>query len=213
MPFLVDERIDTYVTEHTDPPPALLERLKAVTQAETDLPQMQVGPVEGRLLKMLVALCAARRVLEIGMFTGYSALMMASGLPEGGRLVTCEIDPKVAEIARRFFDESPHGRKIEIRMGPALDTLSALQETFDLVFIDADKENYLRYYEAVLPKVRSGGLIVVDNVLWSGRVAGLGEPDAATEAIRQFNDRVAGDDRVEKVMLTVRDGIYLLRRL
>ncbi|RMG11893.1 MAG: methyltransferase [Deltaproteobacteria bacterium] len=212
MLSLVDPKIERYVTEHTEPPPELLERLRTTTLERTERPQMQVGPVEGRFLRMLVETMGARRVLEIGTFTGYSALMMALGLPEDGTLVTCEVDPEVAAIAQRFFDESGHGGKIEIRLGPALETLRNLGGPFDLAFIDADKENYLAYYEAVLPLLRPGGLVVVDNVLWSGRVVGLAEPDEATAAIAAFNDAVARDPRVEKVMLTVRDGLYLLRK-
>jgi caffeoyl-CoA O-methyltransferase len=175
-----------------------------------DYPQMQVGRLEGRFLKMLVELSGARRVLEIGMFTGYSGLMMAEGLPDDGRLITCDVNPKAEEIARRYFAESSHGHKIEIRMGPALDTIAALAGELDMVFIDADKENYLNYYEACLPKLKKGGLIVADNVLWSGRV--LNPQDTATRAIVEFNDRVQADDRVENVCLTVRDGMMLVRK-
>jgi caffeoyl-CoA O-methyltransferase len=156
---------------------------------------------------MLVRLTVARRVLEIGMFTGYSALMMAEGLPEDGRLITCDVDPKAELIARRYFAESPHGHKIEVRMGPALETVASLAEPIDMVFIDADKENYVNYYEACFPLVRPGGLIVADNVLWSGRV--LDPQDEATRAIVAFNTRVQQDPRVENVCLTIRDGIML----
>jgi predicted O-methyltransferase YrrM len=170
-------------------------------------PQMQVDLIEGRFLKMLVRLTGARVVLELGMFTGYSALMMAEGLPEGGRLITCEIDPKAEAIARRYFAESPHGNKITIRMGPALETIKTLTDPLDLVFIDADKSNYANYYEACLPLLRSGGLIVADNVLWSGKV--LHPDDANDHAIVAFNRLVQSDRRVENVCLTVRDGMML----
>jgi len=156
---------------------------------------------------MLVRLTGARRVLEIGMFTGYSALMMAEGLPDDGHLITCDVNPRAEAIARRYFAESKHGHKIEIRMGPALDTIKTLTEPLDLVFIDADKTNYLNYYEAVLPLVRPGGLIVADNVLWSGRV--LNPKDDDTRAIVEFDKRVTEDSRVENVCLTVRDGMML----
>ena len=175
------------------------------------LPQMQVGRLEGTFLKMLVALTRARCVLEIGMFTGYSALMMAAGLPEDGRLVTCDIDPESEAMARSFFARSPHGHKIEIRMGPALDTLAVLPGPFDLVFIDADKTSYPAYYEAAVERVPSGGLIVIDNTLWSGAV--LEPQDDDTRAIVEVARRVQADSRVENALLTVRDGMLLARRL
>jgi caffeoyl-CoA O-methyltransferase len=141
------------------------------------------------------------------MFTGYSALMMAEGLPEDGRIITCDVDPKAEAIARRYFAESPNGHKIEIRMGPALDTIRNLSGSLDMVFIDADKGNYSNYYQAVFPLVRPGGLIVADNVLWSGRVLHPESPD--DHAIVAFDDLVQADARVENVCLTVRDGMML----
>ena len=144
------------------------------------------------------------------MFTGYSGLMIASGLPEDGELTTCDIDPKAEAVARRYFARSPHGRKITVRMGPALETIATLSPPIDFVFVDADKENYPRYYDAVLPLMPSGGLLVADNVLWSGKV--LDPRDASDRAIVSFNERVLHDPRVEKVMLTVRDGITLVRK-
>jgi caffeoyl-CoA O-methyltransferase len=170
-------------------------------------PQMQVGRIEGRFLKMLVRLVRARRILEIGMFTGYSALMMAEGLPDDGRMITCDVNPVAEEVARRYFNQSPYGHKIEIRLGPALDTIKSLTEPLDLVFIDADKTNYSNYYEAVMPLVRPGGLIVADNVLWSGRVLDPKSDD--DHAIVAFDKLVQSDPRVENVCLTVRDGMML----
>ena len=144
------------------------------------------------------------------MFTGYSAMMMPSALPDDGELITCDIDPQAEAIARRYFDEHPHGRKIQIRMGPALDTLKTISGPLDLVFIDADKENYVAYYEAVVPLLRTGGLIVADNTLWSGKVI---DPTTPVErAIVGFNAHVAKDPRVDKVLLTVRDGMTLARK-
>jgi caffeoyl-CoA O-methyltransferase len=173
---------------------------------------MMVGLLEGRFLETLVWLTGARRVLEIGAFTGYSALSMAAALPPDGRLVTCEVSAERAEVCRRHFDESPWGDRIEIRVGPALDSLAALDGPFDLVFVDADKTNYLNYYEAVLPKLADHGLIAVDNVLWSGRVLDEGDQSDDTVAMRAFNDFVRDDDRVVCVMTTVRDGVTLIRR-
>jgi caffeoyl-CoA O-methyltransferase len=203
----IDEAIEQYAHDHTKEESELFRRLRDETHREMQYPQMQVGRIEGRFLKMLVRLTGARRVLEIGMFTGYSALMMAEGLPDDGHLITCDVDPKAEAIARRYFAESPHGHKIEARIGPALDTIGNLTEPLDLVFIDADKTNYVNYYEACFPLVRVGGLIVADNVLWSGRV--LQPEDEDTRAIVAFNDRVQADSRVENVCLTVRDGMML----
>lgn len=207
---LVPEPIEQYAAEHTEPLDPLLDELREETYAKTSAPQMQVGRIEGSFLRLLVRLCRARRVLELGMFTGYSALMMAEGLPDDGELVTCDVDPKAEQIARRYFARSPHGRKIQVRMGPALETIRTLKAPIDFVFIDADKENYSSYFDAVLPLLPPGGLIVADNTLWSGRVL---DPRAETDrAIAAFNDKVAADARVEKVQLTVRDGMTLIRK-
>src|SRR4051812_31621969 len=167
MVNIVPEPLESYAAEQTDVPSPLMQRLREETFARVKNPQMQTGRLEGTFLKLLVRIAQARRVLEIGMFTGYSALSMAEGLPEDGELITCDVDPVVEEVARRYFQESPHGRKITIRMGPALETIASLKGPLDLVFIDADKANYSRYYDAVFPLVRSGGLIVADNTLWS----------------------------------------------
>ena len=202
---LVPEAIEAYATEHSETVAPSFDALREETYASMHDPQMQVGRLEGNLLRLLVKLSGARRALEIGMFTGYSGLMIASGLPEDGTLVTCDIDPKAEAIARRAFARSPVGRKIEIRMGPALQTLATLKGPLDFVFLDADKENYLAYYEAVLPLLRPGGLLVADNTLWSGRV--LAPKTASDRAIVAFNDAVARDSRVDKVLLTVRDGM------
>jgi len=207
---LVPEAIESYAQDHSDDVEPLFNELRDETFAQMSSPQMQVGRLEGRFLHLLIELTSARRVLEIGMFTGYSTLMMASALPADGELITCEIDPAAEAIARRYFGRHPDGRKIQIRMGPALDTLKLLSGPLDFVFIDADKGNYVAYYEAVLPLVRQGGLIVADNTLWSGRVL---NPEAESDhAIVRFNDHVAGDSRVEKVVLTVRDGMTLARK-
>ena len=202
---LVPDAIEAYAAEHSEPVGPLFEALREETYASMRSPQMQVGPLEGNFLRLLVKLSGAKRALEIGMFTGYSGLMIAAGLPEDGTLITCDIDPKAEAIARRAFAQSPVGRKIEIRMGPALQTLKTVPGPLDFVFIDADKENYLAYYEACLPLLRSGGLLVADNTLWSGKV--LAPESASDKAIVAFNQRVADDGRVDKVLLTVRDGM------
>lgn len=203
----INKEVERFAHDHTAPESDLFRRLQEETFATMQYPQMQVGRIEGRFLKMLVRLTGARRILEIGMFTGYSALMMAEGLPDDGRLLTCDVNPKAEEVARRYFAESPDGYKIEIRMGPALETIATLTDPLDMVFIDADKTNYLNYYEACLPLLRPGGLIAADNVLWSGKV--LQPEDDDTRALVAFDERVQADPRVENVCLTVRDGIML----
>ncbi len=207
MEAFINEAVEQFARDHTDPESDLFLQLRDETYRDMNCPQMQVGRIEGRFLKMLVRLTSARRILELGMFTGYSALMMAEGLPEDGKIITCDVDPKAEAIARRFFAESPNGHKIEIRMGPALETIKTLVGPLDMVFIDADKGNYSNYYEAVFPLVRPGGLIVADNVLWSGRVLHPESPD--DHAIVAFDKLVQSDPRVENVCLTVRDGIML----
>jgi caffeoyl-CoA O-methyltransferase len=210
--MVLPDEIERYAAEHTTPEPAHLAAVAEATRAATDAPGMMVGPVEGRFLEFLVRLSGARRVLEIGTFTGYSALSMAAALPPDGRLVTCEIDPERAALARRHFEASPFGHLIDLREGPALDTLATLDGPFDLVFIDADKTGYRDYYEAALARLSPTGLVAVDNVLWSGRVLDPAADDDDTRAIRAFNDHVRSDSRVHCVLLTVRDGILLVRR-
>jgi len=210
MERFIDTAVEQFARDHTESETDLYIRLREETHRTMDRPQMQVDVIEGRFLKTLVRLTGARTVLEVGMFTGYSALMMAEGLPGDGRLITCEIDPKAEAIARRYFADSPHGKKITIRMGPALETIKTLSGPLDLVFIDADKPNYSNYYEACLPLLKPGGLIVADNVLWSGKV--LDPQDDDTRAIAAFNDMVQSDSRVENVCLTVRDGMMLARK-
>lgn len=212
MTPIVSPELELYIEQHTRARPPLFDELREVTYAKMASPQMQVGRVEGGFLKMLVGVSGARRVLEIGTFTGYSALSMAEALPDDGKLVTCDIDPEATKIARSFFDRSPHGKKIEIRLGDALDTLRGLppNEPFDFVFLDADKERYSAYYEAILPLLRPGGLLVADNTLWSGRVLSPSHP--SDHAIVAFNALVTADPRVENVLLSVRDGMMLARK-
>ncbi len=210
--MIVPDEIEAYAVAHSTPPSPLLETVARTTRASMEGHGMMVGPLEGRLLEFLVHLSGARRVLEIGTFTGYSALSMAAALPADGTIVTCEIDPERAAVARRHFDASPLGDRIRLRLGPALDTLATLDGPFDLVFIDADKENYRNYYEAVLPLLADGGVIAVDNVLWQGRVLDLSDDSPSTRGIVELNDLVRHDPRVVCVMLTVRDGMTLIRR-
>jgi caffeoyl-CoA O-methyltransferase len=209
---VVDPEIEAYAEAHSTPPAPHLIELAEETNRSLPSPQMMVGPLEGRFLELLVYASQARRVLEIGTFSGYSALSMAAGLPPGGTIVTCEINPAAAEVAGRAVADSPYAGQVDIRLGPALDTLATLEGPFDLVFIDADKTSYLQYYEAVLPKLAEGGIIVVDNTLWSGRVLDSADTSEDTAAIRAFNDHVAADRRVVCVQLPVRDGVTLVRR-
>ena len=207
---IVPEPIEAYAEAHTTPPNALLAELAAETRETMSAPQMLTGTVEGRFLELLVFGTGARRVLEIGTFTGYSALSMAAALPEGGRIDTCDIEPRHVEVAQRYIDRSPYADRITIHLGPALETIAQLEGEFDLVFIDADKPNYANYFEAVLPRLSERGLIAIDNTLWSGRV--LDPEDDHSRAIAALNDALAADERVIAVQLTVRDGVTLVRR-
>jgi caffeoyl-CoA O-methyltransferase len=208
---IVDPRVEQYAVEHTTPEPPRFATLAEETRSATKAPTMMVGTLEGRLLAALVAMLRPRSVLEIGTFTGYSALSMAETLPADGRIVTCDISEEHLAIARRHIAASPYAGVIEIRSGPALESIATLPGPFDLVFIDADKTSYPAYFEATLPKLAPDGVILVDNVLWSGRVLDPAVTDPDTAAIRAFNDQVLADDRVEVVMLTVRDGVSLIR--
>ncbi|HZQ84196.1 MAG TPA: class I SAM-dependent methyltransferase [Acidimicrobiales bacterium] len=210
---IVPRDIEHYAEAHTSPPPEYLVALAVETELALDFPQMMVGALEGRFLEMLVYSLAPQRVLEIGTFSGYSALSMAAGLPPGGYIVTCDISEKHLAVARRFIEKSPYANAIEIREGPALDTIASLDGPFDFVFIDADKDNYINYYEAVLPKLSPRGLIAADNTLWSGQVLDSSDTSEGTVAIRAFNDHVRDDPRTEQVQLTVRDGVTLIRKV
>jgi caffeoyl-CoA O-methyltransferase len=209
---IVPDEIDAYAEAHTTPPPQLLATLADETKATLRAPQMLTGTIEGRFLSFLVYALRAKRVLELGTYSGYSALSMAAGLPEGGHIETCEYDEQHAEVARRYIAESPHADRITVHLGPALETIEKLEGEFDFVFIDADKENYVNYYEALLPRLADGGLMALDNTLWSGRVLDDSDDSEGTRAIKAINERIASDDRVTSVMLTVRDGVTLVRR-
>jgi caffeoyl-CoA O-methyltransferase len=174
--------------------------------------QMLVGPLEGAFLKMMTQLVGARRVLEIGMFTGYSALCFAEALPGDGIVTTCEVDEEPAAVARRYIARAPFGSKIEIRMGPALDTMRALPGPYDLVFIDADKINYLNYYRRAFDLLAPHGVMLIDNVLWDGEVLKHPPPDEKTAVIQELNRTVSTDPRVTAVLVTIRDGVLVIRK-
>ena len=204
----ISQSIEEYVLNHSSKESELLQHLSQETHATMAAPHMMVGPVPGQLLHLLAKLMAAKEILEIGMFTGYSTLMLAAALPENGRIITCEINPQAEAIAKKYFAQSPHGHKIDIRMGEALATLKNLHHSIDMVFIDADKANNGNYYDLCFPLVKAGGLIVVDNTLWDGEV--VQPEDKQSKIIAEFNDKIQADSRVEKVCLTVRDGITLI---
>jgi caffeoyl-CoA O-methyltransferase len=209
MSPLFSPSLDEYVDAHATPLEPLLVELHEATYGEMSSPQMIAGPVLGRLLRFLVSMVAPQLVLEIGTFTGYSALAMAGGLSEGGRIVTCEISPERADFAQSWFDRSPHRDRIDLRLGPALETVARVDGPLDFVFIDADKEGYIDYYETVVPKLSPRGLIAVDNTVRGGRVA---DPvDDGDRAMAEFNAHVHADPRTENVVLTVRDGVTLIR--
>lgn len=203
--------IEDYAERCSKPLSQLHDKLWVETYSKTRNPGMMVGALEGQFLKMLAGLTGARRILEIGMFTGYSTLAWAEALPKDGRIVTCEVNAETSKIAQRYFAESPHGNKIEVRLGPALETLKKVWGPFDICFIDADKENYGAYYDAAIELVRSRGLIVLDNMLRGGQV--LDPQDEGTKAVDALNRRIRNDPRVENVLLPVRDGIMLARKI
>jgi caffeoyl-CoA O-methyltransferase len=209
--YIVAEDLERYAEAHSTPDPEFFRRLEEETRATTTVPQMMVGPLEGPLLGWLVWLSRARRVLEIGTFTGYSSISIALNLPPDGRIVSLDVNEETTAAARRYAEEAGVADRIDYRVGPAIEELDRLDGPFDLVFIDADKESYIDYYENVLPKLSERGFIVADNVLWSGRVVEHAG-DESTRAIKRFNDHVAADGRVECLMLTVRDGMTLIRR-
>ena len=212
MAFIVSDEIEHYAAAHTSPPDELLARLADETRATLESPQMLTGQIEGRFLELLVFAMGARRVLEIGTYSGYGALSMAAGLPSDGHIDTCELEERHAEVARRYIAQSPYADRIAVHVGPALETVARLEGPFDLVFVDADKTGYRDYYEAVLPKLADRGLIAFDNTLQNGRV--IEEPDgnSSTRAIVDLNKLLAADPRVTCVLLTVRDGVTLARR-
>lgn len=209
---IVPPEVEAYAEAHSSPPTEGLRRLAEETTSSLDAPQMMVGALEGRVLEMLVFASGAKRILEIGTFSGYSSISMAAGLPADGKIISCDISERHAEVARRHIELNGLSDRIEVRVGPALETIADLGGPFDFVFIDADKTNYANYYEAVLPKLSPRGMIAADNTLWSGRVIDPDDQEPDTVAIREFNDLVANDPRVVNVILTVRDGITLIRK-
>jgi caffeoyl-CoA O-methyltransferase len=212
MKTLISPDIEAYAQAHSIPESELCRALREETERRMESPQMIVGPLEGAFLKMMTQLVQATRVLEIGMFTGYSALCFAEALPADGTVITCEIDEESTALARIYITRSPVGKKVEIRMGPALDTMRSLKGPFDLIFIDADKTNYVNYYRRALDLLSPRGVILIDNVLWNGDVLKQPAPDERTAAIQELNRTVSSDPLVSAVLVTIRDGVLVVRR-
>lgn len=206
-PFL-PEKISRYIAQHSVREPRVLRELRAAT-AKLPMAGMQIGADQGQFMAILVRMLGAKRCLEIGTFTGYSALAVALALPKAGRIVCCDVSEEWTAIGRRFWKKAGVEKKIDLRIAPALETLKKLKGPFDFAFIDADKENYLAYYERCLKLLRRGGVIAVDNVLWSGEVANDGARDATTVALREFNDALHEDRRVDIALLSIGDGVTL----
>jgi caffeoyl-CoA O-methyltransferase len=208
-----DEAIEGYASKSTRAVDQVFRDLRDETYAKMSNPGMQVGEVEGRFLRLLVAMTGATKVLEFGTFTGYSAMMMASALPPRGVLYTLDRDPEAVGIAQKYFARVPYGKKIKVVMGDARETVHGIKGPIDLAFIDADKEAYDLYYEATLKILRPGGIIALDNMLWYGKVLDPQPEDRDANAIVAMNKKIEGDGRVENVLLTVRDGVQLVRKL
>jgi len=210
----ITPELHRYLVEHGSPPDAAQRELIEATRRLGGVSIMQVSPEQGAFLTLLARLLGARRALEVGTFTGYSALCLARGLAEGGRVLTCDVSEEWTRIAREHWERAGVAERIELRIGPAIETLRGLppDAVWDLGFIDGDKPGYPGYYEEILKRLRPGGLVLVDNVLWSGAVTDPAKDDPNTAAIRSFNDRVAADERVEAVMLPIADGLTLARK-
>jgi caffeoyl-CoA O-methyltransferase len=209
---IVEPGVEEYAERHSTEPTDLFRRLAEETRAKTTAPAMMVGQLEGHLLGEIVRISGARRILELGTFTGYSSISMALALPPDGRVITCDVNEETRAIARRYAQEAGVVDRIDYRLGPALETVAGLDGPFDIVFIDADKVNYVNYYEATLPLLADDGVLLVDNALADGDVVDPANAGESARAIHALNDRIRADDRVENVLLTVRDGINLVRR-
>ncbi|RQO68002.1 methyltransferase [Pedobacter sp. KBW06] len=208
---LINEDMQQLLLNYCEPESELLQKIDRETNLKVLMPRMLSGHYQGRVLSMLSKMISPDRILEIGTFTGYATICLAEGLKETGIIYTLDINEELEEMVRRNFATSPDAAKIRYILGDATKTVHELQETFDLVFIDADKKNNGTYYDLIFDRVRPGGLIIVDNVLWSGKVLNA-NPDKDTKNITTFNDKIAADDRVEKMILPVRDGLFIIRK-
>ena len=211
MKPMVLPEVEAYAEAHSVAESDICRRLREETNRTIDFPQMVVGPLEGAFLKVMAMTVNAQRVLEIGTFTGYSALCFAESLPDNGEVLTCDIDPESTDLAKKYWAESPHGSKIQLRLAPALETLADLTGPFDLIFIDADKAHYVNYFNRALDLISPIGVILIDNVLWNGEVLKSPPSDSNTEAIQELNRLVHAEQRVSAVLLTIRDGVFLIK--
>ncbi|WP_026902815.1 O-methyltransferase [Pedobacter glucosidilyticus] len=208
---LLHETLKLYLEQYCEPEPELLKHIDRETNLKVLMPRMVSGHYQGRVISLLTKLVNPKNILEIGTFTGYATLCFAEGLAEGGKIITIDINEELEDRVRGYFAQSVYADKIDYRIGNAMEIVPTLKETFDMVFIDADKKNNLNYYHLVFNQVKPGGLIIVDNVLWSGKVVAQKE-DKDTSNIINFNDEIAKDQRVEKLILPVRDGLFIIRK-
>lgn len=211
---MLSTELEKYLENHSSPVNELLVELRRETYQKTTQPHMLSGDYQGQFLSIISRLIQPKTILEIGTFTGYSALCLAEGLTNDGKLITIDRNEELMYLPKKYFDHSPYADQIDFKIGNALDVLDELKdEIYDLVFVDADKSNYINYYEKVIGQVRKGGVLLVDNVLWYGKVLEEAKPnDKETQVLKEFNDKIAKDDRVEVVILPIRDGISLIRK-
>ena len=211
---MLSTELEKYLENHSSPVNELLVELRRETYQKTTQPHMLSGDYQGQFLSIISRLIQPKTILEIGTFTGYSALCLAEGLTNDGKLITIDRNEELMYLPKKYFDQSPYADQIDFKIGNALDVLDELKdEIYDLVFVDADKSNYINYYEKVIGQVRKGGVLLVDNVLWYGKVLEEAKPnDKDTQVLKEFNDKIAKDDRVEVVILPIRDGISLIRK-
>jgi predicted O-methyltransferase YrrM len=207
----IDSAIEEYARVFSGEPSALLQELDRETHAMILQPRMLSGHLQGRFLSFFAKVCRPTTILEIGTFTGYSALCLAEGLLAGGRLITIDINEELEKFTRSFFDRSEYKEQIDYRIADAKDELTKIEGPFDMVFIDADKRNYALYYDLIIDKMSPGGIILVDNVLWSGKIVDENARDKSTQALKDFNQKCLDDPRVDKMLLPLRDGLYMLR--
>lgn len=210
----ITEHIEEYARLHSQPEPEVLKKLSRETQAKVMFPRMLSGHLQGRLLSLISQMINPKKILEIGTYTGYSCICLAEGLQKGGRLHTIELNEELETMIMAYLKEAGIEDRVKLHIGNALDIIPRIKEPFDLVFIDADKENYSRYFDLVFPRLRIGGFILADNVLWSGKVLDKPEAqDADTKALAQFNQKIQRDKRVQHLLLPLRDGLMIIRKL
>jgi predicted O-methyltransferase YrrM len=211
---MIERKVEEYLEKYTTPETSVMKELNRETHIKTFYPNMLSGAIQGKFLEMVSRMIQPNRILEIGTFTAYSAIAMAKGLAENGKLITLEVNPEMETFIKKYIDKAGMSDKIELIMGNALEIIPKLNDTFDLVFIDADKEQYIDYYELAFSKLKPGGFFLTDNVLWNGKVLeDDSKSDKETMGIKAFNEHVKNDSRVEQVMLSIRDGLLLVRKL